>query len=73
MTIAPFVNIEYDTAQQKAYVSVEDREVKKQREMWGKEVRQFMQDRCWLIKGLHAHISTTIFWAYPKAILRFYV
>lgn len=36
MTISPFVKIDYDTAQRKAYVSVEDREVKKQREMWGK-------------------------------------
>ncbi|KUJ23083.1 ribosomal protein-like protein L6 [Mollisia scopiformis] len=35
MTIAPFVKIDYDTAQRKAYVSVEDREFKKQREMWG--------------------------------------
>lgn len=36
MSISPFVKIDYDTAQRKAYVSVEDREVKKQREMWGK-------------------------------------
>lgn len=36
MSISPFVEIDYDTAQRKAYVSVEDREVKKQREMWGK-------------------------------------
>jgi large subunit ribosomal protein L6 len=37
MNISPFVKIDYDTVQRKAYVSVEDREVKKQREMWGKE------------------------------------
>jgi large subunit ribosomal protein L6 len=35
MTIPPFVKLEYDEAARKAYVSVEDREVKKQREMWG--------------------------------------
>jgi large subunit ribosomal protein L6 len=35
MTIPPFVNLEHDEAARKAYVTVEDREVKKQREMWG--------------------------------------
>jgi hypothetical protein len=35
MTIAPFVKLEHDEAARKAYVTVEDREVKKQREMWG--------------------------------------
>jgi large subunit ribosomal protein L6 len=35
MTIPPFVKLEHDEAARKAYVSVEDREVKKQREMWG--------------------------------------
>jgi len=35
MNISPFVKIDYDMVQRKAYVSVEDREVKKQREMWG--------------------------------------
>lgn len=38
MNIDPFVNIEYDTAERKAYVTVQDREVKKQRAMWGKEI-----------------------------------
>jgi large subunit ribosomal protein L6 len=35
MTIPPFVKLEHDEAARKAYVTVEDREVKKQREMWG--------------------------------------
>jgi large subunit ribosomal protein L6 len=35
MTIPPFVNLEHDEGARKAYVTVEDREVKKQREMWG--------------------------------------
>jgi hypothetical protein len=35
MTIPEFVKLEYDTALRKAYVTVEDKEVKKQREMWG--------------------------------------
>lgn len=35
MTIPPFVHIEHDTVTKKAFVTVEDREVRKQREMWG--------------------------------------
>jgi large subunit ribosomal protein L6 len=35
MTIPPFVNIEHDAAARRAVVSVEDKEVRKQREMWG--------------------------------------
>ena len=35
MAVPHFVNIEHDEAGRKAYVTVEDREVKKQREMWG--------------------------------------
>lgn len=35
MTIPPFVNIEHDVALKKAFVTVEDREIRKQREMWG--------------------------------------
>jgi large subunit ribosomal protein L6 len=35
MTIPEFVKLDYDTALRKAYVTVEDKEVKKQREMWG--------------------------------------
>jgi large subunit ribosomal protein L6 len=35
MTIPPFVSLEHDPANMKAYVTVEDKEVKKQREMWG--------------------------------------
>lgn len=35
MTIPPFVKLEHDTAARKAIVSVEDKEVRNQREMWG--------------------------------------
>ncbi|PBP25708.1 putative 60S ribosomal protein L6 [Diplocarpon rosae] len=35
MTIPAFVNLEHDTAIRKVFVTVEDREVRKQREMWG--------------------------------------
>jgi hypothetical protein len=35
MTIPPFVHLEHDQAARKAVVSVENREERKQREMWG--------------------------------------
>lgn len=35
MTIPPFVNLEHDELARKAVVSVQDREERKQREMWG--------------------------------------
>lgn len=35
MAIPAFVNVEHDVEGRKAYVSVADKEVKKQREMWG--------------------------------------
>ena len=35
MTIPPFVNLEHDEAARKAVVTVQDREERKQREMWG--------------------------------------
>lgn len=35
MTIPNFIYLEHDEANRKAFVSVEDKEVKKQREMWG--------------------------------------
>jgi hypothetical protein len=35
LTIPPFVKLEHDTALRKAFVTVEDREIKQQREMWG--------------------------------------
>jgi large subunit ribosomal protein L6 len=35
MTIPNFINLEHDEANRKAFVSVEDKEIKKQREMWG--------------------------------------
>jgi large subunit ribosomal protein L6 len=37
MPIPAFVNLEHDTASRQAFVTVQDREVKKQREMWGKK------------------------------------
>jgi large subunit ribosomal protein L6 len=33
--IPPFVQIEHDEVSRKAIVNVEDREIRKQREMWG--------------------------------------
>jgi hypothetical protein len=35
MTIPNFVQLEHDEPNRKAYVRIEDEEVKKQREMWG--------------------------------------
>ena len=35
LTIPPFVKLEHDTVLRKAFVTVEDKEVKQQREMWG--------------------------------------
>ena len=35
MTMPPFVKLEHDTATRKAIVSVKDKEVRNQREMWG--------------------------------------
>ncbi|RDL37172.1 putative 60S ribosomal protein L6 [Venustampulla echinocandica] len=43
MTIPPFVLLEHDIAARKAYVTVEDKEVKKQREMWG-TTRAYLQN-----------------------------
>ncbi|OBT54319.1 hypothetical protein VE04_05547 [Pseudogymnoascus sp. 24MN13] len=43
MTIPPFVHIEHDTVTKKAFVTVEDREVRKQREMWG-TTRAYLQN-----------------------------
>lgn len=37
LTIPPFVNLEHDEVARKAYVTVADKEIKKQREMWGTE------------------------------------
>jgi large subunit ribosomal protein L6 len=52
MTIPEFVKLEHDTAARKAYVTVEDREVKKQREMWGmSHVRPFIVPSYWWISG----------------------
>ena len=35
MTIPNFINLDHDEANRKAFVSVENKEIKKQREMWG--------------------------------------
>lgn len=45
MTIPNFINLDYDEANRKAFVSVEDKEIKKQREMWGKIFTQ-LKDYC---------------------------
>ncbi|TVY92446.1 54S ribosomal protein L6, mitochondrial [Lachnellula willkommii] len=43
MTIPPFIKLEHDAATRKAFVTVEDKEVKKQREMWG-TTRAYLQN-----------------------------
>lgn len=35
MAIPPFIKIQHDEAARKAYVTIEDREIAKQRQMWG--------------------------------------
>lgn len=45
--IPNFVKLEYDVAARKAYVSVQDREVRKQREMWGKNTWQLCWNKDW--------------------------
>ena len=35
MPIPTFINLEHDPALRKAYVTVQDKEIQKQREMWG--------------------------------------
>lgn len=35
MTIPPYIQIEHDLAARKAVVAVDNREIRKQREMWG--------------------------------------
>lgn len=46
MTIPDFVRLEHDEANRKAYVRVEDEEVKKQREMWGMKCFVIWEDIC---------------------------
>jgi hypothetical protein len=63
MTIPPFVKLEHDTATRKAVVSVEDKEVRNQREMWGMYPSTFTS---WFhqtknLKVLLGHIYKTIF------------
>jgi large subunit ribosomal protein L6 len=35
MTVPPFVKVEHDATERRAVVTVEDKEIKQQREMWG--------------------------------------
>lgn len=44
MTVPNFIQLEYDEPNRKALVSVEDKQVKKQREMWGMFPESFMND-----------------------------
>ncbi len=37
LTIPPFINIDYDTTAKTATLSIEDKTVKQQREMWGEK------------------------------------
>lgn len=35
MELPPFIRLEHDSVARKAYVGVQDKEIRKQREMWG--------------------------------------
>jgi len=71
MTIPPFVKLEHDAATRKAYVTVEDREVRKQREMWGMILAIPLQPITDFMQAQLAPIFRTTFSAYQKDIRRF--
>ncbi|PQE33723.1 putative MRPL6-mitochondrial ribosomal large subunit protein [Rutstroemia sp. NJR-2017a WRK4] len=54
-TIPPFVKIDHDPAARRAVVTVEDREVKKQREMWG-TTRAYLQNHILGVSEGHSAI-----------------
>lgn len=67
MTIPPFVNLEHDEAARKAYVTVEDREVKKQREMWG-TTRAYLQNHILGVSEGHTAILRLVGVGYRATI-----
>jgi hypothetical protein len=66
MTIPPFVKLEHDAAARKAYVTVKDREVKKQREMWGMRFTMASTSHADFKQVQLAHIYKTTSSAYQK-------
>ncbi|TAQ89373.1 hypothetical protein B7494_g2328 [Chlorociboria aeruginascens] len=54
-TIPPFVKLHHDEEARKAFVSIEDREIKKQREMWG-TTRAYIQNNIMGVSEGHAAI-----------------
>lgn len=76
MTIPTFVNLEHDVEQRKAYVTVQDREIQKQREMWGMFFTRPLHTTQThksneQTQGPHAHISIITSSASPKVIPQF--
>jgi hypothetical protein len=69
MTIPAFVNLEHDEATRKAYVTVEDREVKKQREMWGMASAFSKWDNVLILHRDYSRIPTK---SHPRGIRRPY-
>ncbi|KAH6713793.1 putative mitochondrial 54S ribosomal protein YmL16 [Leptodontidium sp. 2 PMI_412] len=67
LTIPNFVNLEHDTATRKAYVTIEDREVKKQREMWG-TTRAYLQNHILGVSEGHTAILRLVGVGYRATI-----
>ncbi|CZS92811.1 probable MRPL6-mitochondrial ribosomal protein, large subunit [Rhynchosporium agropyri] len=67
LTTPRFVNIEHDAATRKAFVTVEDREVKKQREMWG-TTRAYLQNHILGVSEGHTAILRLVGVGYRATI-----
>ncbi|EPE25661.1 Ribosomal protein L6 [Glarea lozoyensis ATCC 20868] len=67
MTVPSFVNLEHDTENRKAYVSVQDKEVKKQREMWG-TTRAYLQNHILGVSEGHTAILRLVGVGYRATI-----
>jgi hypothetical protein len=73
MEIPPFIQVEHDEAARKAIVSVQDKEVRKQREMWG-ECALLNATLDLLLRNPQApfgHTYKTISWEFQKAMQLF--
>jgi len=55
MELPPFIRLEHDSIARKAYVGVQDKEIRKQREMWG-TVRAYLQNHILGVSEGHAAI-----------------
>ncbi|KAH7346545.1 ribosomal protein-like protein L6 [Rhexocercosporidium sp. MPI-PUGE-AT-0058] len=67
LTIPTFVNLEHDTATRKAYVTIENREIKKQREMWG-TTRAYLQNHILGVSEGHTAILRLVGVGYRATI-----